>query len=34
LKNSRDPEVFEALKKLFQFEEDDENNVDSGDTRV
>jgi len=34
LRDSRDPEVFEALKKLFQFEEDDENNVDSGDTRV
>ncbi|MRR08423.1 MAG: glutamyl-tRNA reductase, partial [Deltaproteobacteria bacterium] len=34
LKDSRDPEVFEALKKLFKFEEDDENNVDSGDTRV
>ena len=34
LRDSRDPEVFEALKKLFQFEEDDENNVDSGDTGV
>ncbi len=34
LKDNQDPAVFDALKKLFQFEEDDENNVDSGDERV
>lgn len=34
LKKSQDPVVFDTLKKLFQFEDDDENNLDSGDERV
>ncbi len=34
LKDTQDPAVFDALKKLFQFEENDENDVDSGDTGV
>ncbi|MBP1748703.1 MAG: hemA [Deltaproteobacteria bacterium] len=31
LKDSEDPAVFDTLKKLFQFEENDEENMDSGD---
>lgn len=31
LKDNQDPAMFDALKKLFQFEDDDENDVDSGD---
>ncbi len=34
LKKSQDPMVFDTLKKLFQFEDKDENNLDSGDERV
>lgn len=34
LKDTQDPAVLDKLKKLFQFEDDDENNVDSGDERV
>jgi glutamyl-tRNA reductase len=34
LKDNQDPAVFDALKKLFQFEENDENDVDSGDSGV
>ncbi len=31
LKDTQDPAVLDALKKLFQFEEDDEDDMDSGD---
>ncbi|MCK9228765.1 MAG: glutamyl-tRNA reductase, partial [Syntrophorhabdaceae bacterium] len=34
LKDNQDPAVFDTLKKLFQFEDDDENEMDSGDERV
>jgi glutamyl-tRNA reductase len=34
LKDNQDPALLDALKKLFQFEENDENDVDSGDAGV